>query len=183
MIKKTAKKIYYSYKYIFNSLKFNYIRPKASRKILKKACFGLSISVRKTSELIVKSPCFTNEKDCSINIRENASLKIGGGTFFNANCIIVARESIEIGENCLFGPNVYICDHDHEFDDKSISKVNYTTRPIKIGHNCWIGAGTIILKGSKIGNNAIVGAGSVITGEVPDGTIVIQKRKNTFIER
>ena len=52
----------------------------------------------------------------------------------------------------------------------------HTTAPIIIGKNCWIGAGAIILKGSKIGNNCTVGAGAVIKGTYADNSLVIQKR-------
>ena len=45
-----------------------------------------------------------------------------------------------------------------------------------IGKNCWIGANTIILKGTIIGDNCVVGAGCVLKGKYPDSTIIIQKR-------
>ena len=49
---------------------------------------------------------------------------------------------------------------------------------IEIGKHCWIGANTTVLRGTKIGNNVVIGAGCVIKGEIPDGTVVIQKRIN-----
>ena len=36
-------------------------------------------------------------------------------------------------------------------------------KPITIGKNCWIGAGTIILGGVTIGDGTTIGAGSVVT--------------------
>ena len=50
---------------------------------------------------------------------------------------------------------------------------------IEIGDNTWVGAGTIILLGTRIGRNCVIGAGSVVKGDVPDNTRLIQKRINT----
>lgn len=45
--------------------------------------------------------------------------------------------------------------------------------PVRIGRNCFIGGGSIILPGVTIGNGSIVGAGSVVQENVPDDCIVI----------
>ena len=49
--------------------------------------------------------------------------------------------------------------------------------------NAWIGAGVIILKGVTIGENAVVASGCVVTKDVPDNTILIQKRLSTYKNR
>lgn len=46
------------------------------------------------------------------------------------------------------------------------------TKPIKIGDGCFIGANSIILKGTTLGRNVVVGAGSVVHGEFPDNVII-----------
>ena len=42
---------------------------------------------------------------------------------------------------------------------------------IKIGNNCFIGCGAVIMGGVKIGNNVIIGTRSVVTKDVPDGVV------------
>ncbi len=42
-----------------------------------------------------------------------------------------------------------------------------------IGSNVFIGAGSIVLPGSRIGNNVIIGAGSVVNGAVPDDSVFV----------
>ena len=52
-----------------------------------------------------------------------------------------------------------------------------------IGDNVWIGANTVILRGSIIDNGCVIGAGSVIKGEYPPDSVVIQKREDTVIKK
>ena len=66
------------------------------------------------------------------------------------------------------GENVRICSSVKILGNASLS----------IGDNTWIGAGTIILKGTSIGSNCVIGAGSVIKGDVKSNSIVIQKRNS-----
>ena len=42
-----------------------------------------------------------------------------------------------------------------------------------IGRRAFIGAGAIVLAGSRIGENAVVGAGAVVRGEIPPGKIAL----------
>ncbi len=46
------------------------------------------------------------------------------------------------------------------------------SRPVRIGHDTWIGHGAIILKGVTIGDGAIVASHSVVTKDVAPYTIV-----------
>ena len=44
-------------------------------------------------------------------------------------------------------------------------------KPVILKSNCFIGAGSIVLKGVTVGRNSIVGAGSVVTRDIPDNEI------------
>ena len=46
-----------------------------------------------------------------------------------------------------------------------------STKPIEIGHNCWIGEKVTILPGVTIGDNCVIGAGSVVTKSIPSGSL------------
>ena len=109
--------------------------------------------------------------------RAKGELIIGNNCFFNNRCMVVCRDKISIGDNCSFGPNVLIYDHDHDFkisEGKHLGK--YNTSSISIGKNVWVGANTIILRGVRIGDNAIIGAGSIVTKNIPSGEVFVQKR-------
>ncbi|MCB1954348.1 MAG: hypothetical protein KDG55_01655 [Rhodocyclaceae bacterium] len=43
---------------------------------------------------------------------------------------------------------------------------------VRIGHDVWIGHGSLIMPGLRIGNGAVIGGGSVVTRDVPAYTIV-----------
>lgn len=45
-------------------------------------------------------------------------------------------------------------------------------RPVVIGEGCFLGANSIILKGTTSGKNVVVGAGSVVSGTFPDNVII-----------
>ncbi len=44
-------------------------------------------------------------------------------------------------------------------------------KPVKIGNNVFIGAGSIILPGVTIEDNCIIGAGSLVNKNIPKNTI------------
>lgn len=113
-----------------------------------------------------------------LRVRKNAVCEIGKNTSINSGNIIVCREKIIIGESVQFAPNVLIYDHDHDYKaEGGVSAMKYKTSPVIIGDNCWIGANTVILRGTTLGKNCVVGAGCIIKGNYPDNSVIIQKRE------
>lgn len=100
-----------------------------------------------------------------------SGLKIGFNTFFNRDCKIVSMGSIEIGENCLFGANVGIYDHNHRFDvpGELICRQGMTIGSVVVGSDVWIGNNVVITEGVTIGDHVIVGANSVVTHDLEGG--------------
>ena len=48
---------------------------------------------------------------CLFVLWTGEGVKIGDNVFFNNGTSIAAKEKIEIGDNCIFGENVKIYDH------------------------------------------------------------------------
>jgi len=122
-----------------------------------RAIFGSGVSIDRYADITAKF----------------GDLAIGDGTYIGQFAVICAREKITIGPDCLIAEHVTVRDQDHGFGVglKTIT-AGFTTAPVEIGQNVWIGAKTTITKGVKIGDNSVVGANSVVTGDVPPNTIV-----------
>jgi maltose O-acetyltransferase len=77
---------------------------------------------------------------------------------------------ISIGEESGLSPGTIVLVH-----DASMQRQMGFTRiaRVVIGKRVFVGAGAIILPGSRIGDDSIVGAGAVVRGEVPPGSLVV----------
>lgn len=105
------------------------------------------------------------------------AVHIGKGVNFNYNCMCVSYRLITIGDDCSFGPNVCIYDHDHAFNSNGKIRGEFKSSDVIIENNVWIGANSIILRGSHIGANSVIGAGCIIKGYIPANSLIIQKRE------
>ena len=115
-----------------------------------------------------------------VSVRKNGNFILGNGAGLGMNNIVVCHNEISIGEGTIFGPNVLIYDHDHEFNSEhGVEKKKFKTAPIKIGKNCWIGANVTILRGTTIGDNCVVGAGCVLKGHFLSNKLILQKKETT----
>ncbi len=77
------------------------------------------------------------------------------------------KDLVEIGDNTTISFSA-ILTHDAS---ARIFTGKVKTGAVKIGKNCFIGYGSIVLPGVTIGDNCIIGAGSVVTKDIPPGTV------------
>lgn len=121
--------------------------------------------------------------NCKIMIEKSGRIKIGTDCFFNMYCSLNCLESIEIGDNCIFGENVKLYDHNHKHDINGVPFKNqgYDVDKISIGDNVWFGSDVIILSSVHIGNNVVISAGSIVTKDIPDNIVFIQKRSENYV--
>lgn len=106
---------------------------------------------------------------------------IGRGTNFSDSVHLSAVQKIIIGEDCLFGSNVYVGDHSHgsgritsrEALVPPASRELKDAEPIHIGARVWIGDGVVILAGSRIPDGSIVGANSVVKAVFEESGIMV----------
>ena len=100
-------------------------------------------------------------------------IRIGNRNYFNRNVMIDACGLIEIGDQNMFGPDVYITDSNHRFDSGlAPNEQPMDVGKVKIGNRCWIGAKAVILKDVELGDGCVVGAGAVVTKSVSPGAVV-----------
>lgn len=95
----------------------------------------------------------------------------GNNVYANFNLTLVDDTHIYVGDFTMFGPNVTVATAGHPILPELREKVYQYNAPVRIGRNCWIGAGAIILPGITIGDNTVVGAGSIVTKDLPPNVI------------
>jgi acetyltransferase-like isoleucine patch superfamily enzyme len=103
----------------------------------------------------------------------NKMITIGNKVQFGQNCIVQC--DLEIGNEVLIAGNVsFIGRNDHNYNIVGSSIWNSSRGDdliIKIGNDCWIGHGAIVLGGISIGDGSIIAAGSVVTSNVDSYSI------------
>ena len=97
----------------------------------------------------------------------------GKGIYANFGLTLVDDTHIYVGDYTLFGPNVVIATASHPILPELRQQGLQFNRPVRIGRNCWICAGALILPGVTIGDNVVVGAGSVVTKDLPDNVVAV----------
>lgn len=120
--------------------------------------------------VVVRPPFFC---DYGFNIR------LGRDVFLNYNCVVLDICPVEIGEGTQVGPAVQIYAADHPRDPQTRRAGLECGRPVRIGRNCWIGGGAILLPGVAVGDDAIVGAGAVVTRDVSPGAVAGNPARRT----
>ncbi|MBR5535185.1 MAG: sugar O-acetyltransferase [Clostridia bacterium] len=97
----------------------------------------------------------------------------GKHVYANFNLTMVDDTHIYVGDGTLFGPNVTVATAGHPIDPALRATACQFAVPVKIGKNCWIGAGAIILPGVTIGDGTVIGAGSVVTRDIPSNVVAV----------
>tara|TARA_B110000881_G_C18303528_1_gene378244 strand:+ start:103 stop:621 length:519 start_codon:yes stop_codon:yes gene_type:complete len=115
-------------------------------------------------QVIIEGPFYCDYGD---------KVSLGDRVYINTHCTILDGGIVNIGNDCMLGPNVQLLTVSHDVDPiKRLNKTSYVN-DIHIEHNVWLGAGVIVLAGVTIGENSVVGAGSVVTKNVPPNTMVV----------
>lgn len=112
-------------------------------------------------------------------------MSIGNNTFFNSGCSLNSLNSITVGNDCIFGENVKVYDHNHVFSLENVPyrKSGFTTGSISIGNDVWVCANVVICKGVSIGDGSVIGAGCVVRADVPANSILMSDGSFTPIVR
>ena len=97
---------------------------------------------------------------------------VGENFYANFDCLILDTCPVVIGDNCMLAPGVHIYTATHPLmPDERNSGLEYG-KPVKIGHNVWLGGRSIINPGVTIGDNVVVASGAVVTKDIPDNVVV-----------
>ncbi len=101
-------------------------------------------------------------------------IHFGKNVYVNFNATFVDDTHIYVGDYTMLAPNVVIATASHPIlpSLRGEKALQFNT-PVKIGKNCWLGAGVIVLPGVTIGDNTVIGAGSVVTKDIPANVVAV----------
>ena len=101
------------------------------------------------------------------------NVHFGKNVYANFNLTMVDDTHIYVGDAVMFGPNVVVATAGHPILPELREKAYQYNFPVKIGRNCWLGAGVIVVPGVTIGENSVIGAGSVVTKDIPANVVAV----------
>ena len=97
----------------------------------------------------------------------------GKNVYANFGLTLVDDTHIYVGDNVMFGPNVVIATAGHPILPELREQGLQYNASVRIGKNCWIGAGALVMPGVTIGEGSVIGAGSVVTRDVPANVVAV----------
>lgn len=95
----------------------------------------------------------------------NSGAAVGDGTLLNAHCLL--NNDTVVGRGCILGAGVLTADEKCMATRTS----NITRKPCRIGDDCRIGQGSMLVC-TELGDHVSIGAGSlVLKTRIPDGQV------------
>lgn len=101
------------------------------------------------------------------------NITLGDNFYSNHNMIITDGAKVTFGDNVFIAPNCCFTTAEHAIDPEQRKAGIEIAKPITIGNNVWIGAGSTVLAGVTIGDNTVIGAGSVVKKSIPANVIAV----------
>jgi acetyltransferase-like isoleucine patch superfamily enzyme len=106
------------------------------------------------------------------NCNDYSNLIIGNNCHIGKGCFFDLRNKIIIGNNVVISMQCSFITH-IDMEKSELSKL-YPSKSdaIYIGNNCYLGARSIILKGTKLNDKSFIAAGSVVVNDVESNVMV-----------
>lgn len=101
------------------------------------------------------------------------NITLGDYFYSNHNMIVTDGARVSFGDHVFVAPNCTFTTAEHAIDPEMRKEGVEIAKPITVGNNVWIGAGSVILAGVTIGDNSVIGAGSVVTRDVPANVVAV----------
>ena len=101
------------------------------------------------------------------------NITVGDYFYSNHNLIITDGAKVTFGDHVFIAPNCCFTTAEHAIDPEMRKAGMEVAKPITVGSNVWIGAGSTILAGVTIGDNSVIGAGSVVKKSIPENVVAV----------
>ncbi len=113
----------------------------------------------------------------NVSLANGQRISLGEGVRIGERCSLWAGDRqgrIFVGENALFGPEVYVTASNYVTDRPGpVFGQPTDERDVHIGARTWLGRGVVVLPGVSIGADTVVGAGSVVVHDLPAGVVAV----------
>lgn len=148
------------------------------RLAMRRSIVSLRATVKSPSRLFVGS---------DVTVQQGAIIHCGGkrwcgyrghvrladGVKVGPYAILYGAGGITLESHVHLGPGAKIMSQAGKHDTNRITATpTYQNEPVHVGTGTWIGAGAVILGGSRIGRCVSVAPNAVVSGSVPDGAVV-----------
>lgn len=104
------------------------------------------------------------------------NLFLGDDVHVGNDCLIDLKGVVSIGRGTSLSPRVLVISHADPGSAHSspiLRRYPAEARGVKIGEYCWLGAGAVVLSGTRIGDRCVIGALALARGEIQgDATYV-----------
>jgi acetyltransferase-like isoleucine patch superfamily enzyme len=102
-------------------------------------------------------------------------VRLGAKSVMGQECTISAFQHVSIGRECILADRVMLIDFDHGVVEveRPIREQGIYKRDVRVGHNCWIGYGAAILRGTTVGDNSVLGTYTVVTKDIPANSVAV----------
>ncbi|BBD09310.1 acyltransferase [Desulfovibrio ferrophilus] len=116
--------------------------------------------------------------NCWLNVcdrDDQTRMVIGQNVLIGRQSFISSGGQLEIGDHCLFGPQVFVSDADHVVDNitRPYSEQGFTAGRVVVEENCWLGIHAVVTGSIVIGRGSVIAANAVINRDVPPFSIVV----------
>lgn len=138
----------------------------------------VKIDALSTDGVVIGSNCVIGENskiECTGSLEHiGKGVFIGDRTTFGSDCYFGAAGGIEIGDDVVAGQYIRFHSENHNYNDldKPIREQGVSHKGIKIGNNCWIGAGAVFLDGAELEDGCVVAANAVVNKKFEQNSII-----------
>ncbi|MBJ18192.1 MAG: hypothetical protein CL933_02095 [Deltaproteobacteria bacterium] len=103
------------------------------------------------------------------------AIALGHYVVIGPNCVLYGAGRIVIGDYTHLGPGAMIMTQSGVVGDDSRFSVlpKRIHEPVEIGQGVWIGAGAVLVGGTRLGDGCTVSPNSVVSGEYGPGTTLV----------
>lgn len=126
--------------------------------------------------LFVSGSCKRLEVSSNVRLINLENITFGTDVYLAPGVIINAIENVIFEDQVMLGFNVVVVSGDHTKIGNSYRFGKSNSKAIIFKHGSWVGANSVILKGSLISSGTVIGANSVLKSKTDSDSVYISSQ-------